>query len=149
MKHRPSVVVVIARAAARSYNIIASRIPAARPEGSLFAVPGLLSVCVRKLHYPAEEEDDECLSILPERMTVCLSNWEDLVKKGAYQNWYHPDLVGRVCIRTWYQPAGVLQSRRELQHFAIYKHRPWPILKFEFLMSSQMFSDYLSFFLNY
>ena len=41
-------------------KIIASRIPAARPEGSLFAVPGFLSLCVRKLHYPAEEEDDEC-----------------------------------------------------------------------------------------
>ena len=37
---------------------------------------------------------------------------------------------------------GVLQYRRELQHFAIYKHRPWPILKFEFLMGSRMFSDY-------
>ena len=68
---------------------IASRIPAARPEGALFAVPGFLSLCVRKLHYPAEEEDDECLSILPDRMTVCLSIWEDLVKKGVYQNWYH------------------------------------------------------------
>ena len=65
-------------------NIIASRIPAARPEGSLFAVPGFLSLCVRKLHYPAEEEDDECLSILPDRRTVCLSIWEDLVKKGVY-----------------------------------------------------------------
>ena len=89
-------------------NIIASRIPAARPEGSLFVVPGFLSLCVRKLHYPAEEED-ECLSILPDRMTVCLSIWEDLVKKGVYQNWYHPDLVGRVCIRTWYHSPGVLQ----------------------------------------
>ena len=64
-------------------NTIASRIPAARPEGSLFAVPGFLSMCVRKLHYPAEE-DDECLSILPDRRTVCLSIWEDLVKKGVY-----------------------------------------------------------------
>ena len=41
------------------YNTIASRIPAARPEGSLFAVPGFLSLCDRKLHYPAEEQDDE------------------------------------------------------------------------------------------
>ena len=40
-------------------NIIASRIPAARPEGSLFAVPGFLSLRDRKLHYPAEEPDDE------------------------------------------------------------------------------------------
>ena len=40
-------------------NIIASRIPAARPERSLFAVPGFLSFCVRKLDSPAEEEDDE------------------------------------------------------------------------------------------
>ena len=40
-------------------NIIASRIPAARPEGSLFAVPGFLSLCVRKLHSPAEEDDEE------------------------------------------------------------------------------------------
>ena len=40
-------------------HIIASRIPAARPERSLFAVPGFLSFCVRKLDSPAEEEDDE------------------------------------------------------------------------------------------
>ena len=40
-------------------DIIASRIPAARPEGSLFAVPGFLSLCDRRLHYPAEEPDDE------------------------------------------------------------------------------------------
>ena len=66
---------------------------------------------------------------------------------GLSQNW--DDLVGRVCIRTWYHPPGVLQQRRELQHFAIYKHRPWPILKFEFLMGSQIFSDVLSFFSNY
>ena len=32
--------------------------PAARPEGSLFAGPGCLSYCVRKLHSPAEEEED-------------------------------------------------------------------------------------------
>ena len=79
-------------------NIIASRIPAARPEGSLFAVPGFLSLCVRKLHYPAEEEDDECLSILPDRMTVCLSIWDDLVKKGVHQGWYHPESL-MVCLR--------------------------------------------------
>ena len=32
-------------------NSIASRIPAARPEGSLFVVPGFLSLCVRKLNW--------------------------------------------------------------------------------------------------
>ena len=41
-----------------SDNTIASRIPAARPQGSLFAVPGLRSLCVRKLHSPAEEDDE-------------------------------------------------------------------------------------------
>ena len=80
-----------------SIHIIASRIPAARPEGSLFAVPGFLSLCVRKLYYP-EEEDDECLSILPDRRRVCLSIWDDLVKKGVHQNWHHPDSL-MVCLR--------------------------------------------------
>ena len=81
-----------------SYYHIASRIPAARPEGSLFVVPGFLSLCVRKLHYPAEEENDECLSIIPDRRTVCPSIWDDLVKKGVYDNWYHPDSL-MVCLR--------------------------------------------------
>ena len=36
-------------------NIIASRIPAARPEGSLFAALGFLNLCVRKL----DEEEKE------------------------------------------------------------------------------------------
>ena len=40
-------------------NTIASRIPAAQPEGSLFADLGFLSLCVRKLHSPAEEDDEE------------------------------------------------------------------------------------------
>ena len=42
-----------------SANTIASRVPATRLEGSMYAVPGFLSLCVRKLHSPAEEEDDE------------------------------------------------------------------------------------------
>ena len=45
----------------------------------------------------------------PESSTVCLSIWDDLVKKGVYQNWYHTDLLGKVCIRIWYHPPGVLQ----------------------------------------
>ena len=40
-------------------NNIGSRILAARPEGSLLAVPKSLSLCVRKLHSPAEEDDQE------------------------------------------------------------------------------------------
>ena len=55
-------------------------------------------MCVRKLHYPAEEEDDECLSILPDRMTVCFSIRDDLVKKGVYLDWYHPESL-MVCLR--------------------------------------------------
>ena len=47
---------------------------------------------------------------------VCLSMWDDWVKKGVYQIWYHTesvmvclriwdDLVGRVCIRILYRPG--------------------------------------------
>ena len=45
-----------------------------------------------------EEGDDECLSNLPDSMTVCLSIWDDLLKKGVYQNWYHPESL-MVCLR--------------------------------------------------
>ena len=31
-------------------------------------------------------------------MTVCLCIWDDLVKKGVYENWYHPDSL-MVCLR--------------------------------------------------
>ena len=102
-------------------NTIASRIPAARPEGSLFAVPGFLSLCVRKLHYPAEEDDEENTEKTktnkmkkkdeekdkengketkraPESSTVCPSIWDDLMKKGVYHNWYHPESL-MVCHR--------------------------------------------------
>ena len=101
-------------------NTIASRIPAARPEGSLFAVPGFLSLCDRKLHYPAEEEDDEENTEKtktkkmkkkdeekengketerdPESSTVCFSIWDDLLKKSVYENLYHPDSL-MVCLR--------------------------------------------------
>ena len=61
-------------------NIIASRIPAARPQGSLFAVPGFLSLCVCKVNSPSEEEDHE--------------------------NTIRED---KDCIRTWYHSPGVLQ----------------------------------------
>ena len=40
-------------------NIIVSRIPAARPAGSMFAVPGFRRLCVRKLLSRAEEDDEE------------------------------------------------------------------------------------------
>jgi hypothetical protein len=61
-------------------NTIASRIPAARPQGSLFAVPGFLSLCVCKVNSPSEEEDHE--------------------------NTIRED---KDCIRTWYHLPGVLQ----------------------------------------
>ena len=103
-------------------NTIASRIPAARPECSLFAVPGFLSLCDRKLHYPAEEPDDEenrektktkkmkkkdeekekengkDTQRDPDSSTVCLNIWDDLVKKGVYHDWYHPEIL-MVCLR--------------------------------------------------
>ena len=61
-------------------NNIASRIPAARPQGSLFAVPGFLSLRVCKVNSPSEEEDHE----------NTIREYKD-------------------CIRTWYHPPGVLQ----------------------------------------
>ena len=63
-----------------SIHIIASRIPAARPQGSLFAVSVFLRFYVRKVHSPSEEEDHE--------------------------NTIRED---KDCIRTWYHPPGVLQ----------------------------------------
>ena len=41
------------------FNINASRIPAARPEGSLFAVSGFLSFCVRKFEEKEADEEEE------------------------------------------------------------------------------------------
>ena len=40
-------------------NINASRIPAAQPEGSLFAVSGFLSFCVRKFEEKEADEEEE------------------------------------------------------------------------------------------
>ena len=34
----------------------------------------------------------------PESSTVCSSIWDDLVKKGVYHNWYHPESL-MVCHR--------------------------------------------------
>ena len=62
------------------YNTIASRIPAALPECSLFAVPRSLSLCVRKLHYPAEEEDDEEKQEKPKTRKTKKKNDEDIQK---------------------------------------------------------------------
>ena len=61
-------------------NIISSRIPAARPQGSLFAVSVFLRFYVRKVHSPSEEEDHE--------------------------NTIRED---KDCIRTWFHFPGVLQ----------------------------------------
>ena len=88
-------------------------------------------MCDRKLHYPAEEPDDEENREKTKTKKMKKKDEEKEKENGKETK------------------KGVLQYRRELQHFAIYKHRPWPILKFEVLMSSQMFSDYFSSFSNY
>ena len=64
-------------------NVNASRIPAARPEGSLFAVSGFLSFCVRKFEEKEADEEEEANN--KKRSAGCAGG--GLKRSAGYTSW--------------------------------------------------------------